>query len=329
VWLIRVGIRFVSLAAVSALLVHTGVASAADPVVRIELPSDTPAGAYECRPVVRPTWGTDLTPVPAEAPPPMPPPVCAEPPAVPPPPPLPPPPPPPPSVAADALADFRKSVGHVELIARASMALVEPQSPVRFAPGPGSAFATEPGGLYDGSDAPYRGGVQIAAGSGYRATQSFSFGLGGSFTKLVSASVFQDGTKDLARLAFSIAPYVRGYLPLSKHLELWGSFGMGFKVDTQSFNRPTRAGGMTAAGKWTMTHEGFAMNLGFGLDFKIGDSFYVGPSAQYGGVIATGGCLDIDSSNLKKKWCTSDKVSVTRAFSYQQLSLGLSARLAL
>jgi hypothetical protein len=215
----------------------------------------------------------------------------------------------------------------LELLLRASYTIAEPQSPVRFAPGPGGGFATDPGGLYDGSEAPYRGGFQINAGSGYRFTRRFSAGLGGSFTKLLTSAI-TDGTKDLARLAFSIAPYARVYLPISRSLEFWGAVGVGFKQDTQTFDRPTTAAGSTQSGKWTMTHEGIAVPVGFGLDIRATDSLFIGPSAQYLGVIATGGCLQIDASNLQKKWCTSDTNSVTRAFSYQQLTIGLSVRLS-
>ncbi len=295
------------------LVARTG--AAAEPI-RIELPPNAPPGAYECRPVEPSPAGETPAPVPLHVTPAAL--IC---------PPAPAPSTVPPEQPAPPPAEGPS--GRAEILVRGSYALVEPQSPVRFAPAPGSTFAAEPGGLYDGSVAPYRGGVQIAAGTGYRATQSFSFGLAGSFTKLVSASVFQDGTKDLARLAFGVAPYVRAYLPISSRLELWGALGIGFRRDSQSFDRPTRSGGGTAPGKWTMTHEGVATTLGFGLDVKLGDSLYIGPSAQYLGVVATGGCLEIDASNLKRKWCTSDKVSVTRAFSYQQMSVGLSARLAL
>ncbi len=216
----------------------------------------------------------------------------------------------------------------LELLVRASYTIAEPQSPVRFAPGPGGAFATDPGGIYDGSIAPYRGGLQVNAGTGYRITRRFSAGLGGSFTKLLSTAI-TDGSKDLSRLAFSIAPYARVYLPISKSLEFWGAIGVGFKQDTQTFDKPTTAAGSTQSGKWTMTHEGIAVPVGFGLDIRATDKFFIGPSAQYLGVIATGGCLQIDAPNLQKKWCTSDTNSVTRAFSYQQLTVGLSLRLSL
>ncbi len=215
----------------------------------------------------------------------------------------------------------------LELLVRASYAIAEPQSPVRFAPGPGGAFATDPGGLYDGSIAPYRGGLQVNVGTGYRFTRRFSAGLGGSLTKLLSAAI-TDGTKDLSRIALSIAPYARVYLPVSKSLEFWGAIGVGFKQDTQSFDKPTTAAGSTQSGKWTMTHEGIAVPVGFGVDIRVTDKFFVGPSAQYLGVIATAGCLQIDAPNLSKKWCTGDTNSVTRAFSYQQLTVGASVRLS-
>ncbi len=215
----------------------------------------------------------------------------------------------------------------LELLLRTSYTIAEPQSPVRFAPGPGGGFATDPGGLYDGSIAPYRGGVQVNAGSGYRFTRRFSAGLGGSFTKLITSAI-TDGTKDLSRLAFSVAPYARVYLPISNRLEFWGAIGVGFKQDTQTYDRPTTAAGSTQSGKWTMTHEGIAVPVGFGLDIRATDTFFVGPSAQYLGVIATGGCLQIDASNLQKKWCTSDTNSVARAFSYQQFTIGFSVRLS-
>lgn len=219
--------------------------------------------------------------------------------------------------------------GQIEFLGRVSYAIVEPQSPVRFAPGRGSSFATDPGGLYSGSEAPYRGGLQFATAAGYRAATNVSLGLSGSFTKLLSAAVLQDGTADISRLAFGIAPYIRYYVPVSSRVELWGSLAIGFKTDSQSFDRPTSAAGSVQPGKWKMTHEGIAAGLGLGADIRLADGFFLGPSVQYTGVIATGGCLEIQAPNLNRKWCTGDNPSVTRAFSYQQLSVGASARIGL
>ncbi len=233
----------------------------------------------------------------------------------------------PPGLGLDANIPEGERAKGVELIVRASYAFVEPQSPVRYASAPGGSFATDPGQLYDGSVAPYRGGIQLNAGTGYRFSHRFSAGLGGSFTKLLSASIFQDGTQNLVRLALSIAPYVRFYVAVGKHIEFWGALGAGFKQDVQTFDKATTAKGQTQSGKWTMTHEGIAVPVGFGVDFNVAGKFFLGPSVQYLGVVATGGCLKIDAPNLQKQWCTYDSPSVTRAFSYQQLTAGVSARL--
>lgn len=234
----------------------------------------------------------------------------------------------------DQVADYARQLAlgqrpRVEMLFRVGYALTEPASSVRFSPAPNtSTFATEPGGIYEGSEAPFRGAVTTNAGVGYRPAQRFSVGLGGSFIQFFSAVTAGEGSSGLLRRVIGIAPYVRLYQEVSPSIEAWLSLSAGYAQDTITFDRMTAAGGTTAQGKWTLTHQGLAFPITIGVDWRPTSWLYLGPSAQYLGVIALRGCLAISAPNLDHRWCSSDDPSVTRAFSHQNVSLGLSVRAA-
>jgi hypothetical protein len=212
-----------------------------------------------------------------------------------------------------------------EMLARFSVAFQDPVAPVRFAPGPGSAFATQPGGIYEGSEAPFKGAATTAIGFGYRFRRDISIGLGGSFATFVTSAV-SDGSSNLTRTALGIAPYARYYAPLGDSFEIWGSLGVGLRTDTTKYARMTAAGGKVAQGNWELDYEGIQIPIGVGIDYHPFHWLFFGPSLQYVGVIALKGCLKIDAPTLQKEWCTDSDPSVTRAYSYQVVSVGLSLR---
>ena len=206
-------------------------------------------------------------------------------------------------------------------------------SPVVFEPPSNVVVKGDPGKIWGGTASPYGGGFIGQAFLGYRAMKYLSVGLSVGYRKS-SASSVDDGSTNLSRSAWSVGPYLRGYVPLIPVIDPWVSIGLSYMHDTQSYTRDVDvqfSNGATGKlpGDWTLEHHGVAVPLGVGFDYKILPMLAIGPSFEYAVVASAGGCAKVAVQGVSQSQCTDANPKLTTAKSYGVWSLGLDVRLTL
>jgi hypothetical protein len=216
----------------------------------------------------------------------------------------------------------------VELMLRPAYGSAGGSSPVVYSPDPGARLSTDPGNIYGGSASPYGGGFVADAWLGYRFSRFASIGVAGGFRSASTSSV-DDGSTHLARSAWSVGPYVRGYAPTVLGFEPWISIGVEYMRDQQTFDRPIA----TVPATWTLVHHGIALPLGVGFDYRFAEFFGVGPSFFYTPVFAVAGCASADAQVpgfTSNSFCSDGSPpKLTAANGYGVWSVGLDARVTL
>ena len=199
-------------------------------------------------------------------------------------------------------------------------------SPVAYAPDAGVRLSGDPGRVWSKQASPYGGGFIGDAQLGWRPIRFLSFGMTGGI-RSSSASDPGDGSTGLARSAWRIGPYVRGYIPAIAGFEPSLAIGVEYMHDAQSFKRQTS--GVDA--DWKLTHYGVAIPMTIGLQYRFLEFFGVGPSFQYAPVVPVAGCAapTAPGVNFSSFCSTDDGLKVSKAESYGVWSLGLDLRVTL
>jgi Outer membrane protein beta-barrel domain len=222
----------------------------------------------------------------------------------------------------------------LELAARPGYGSAGDKSPVSYRQAP-FAYHPDPGGIFDGTAAPYGTGFAGQLGLGYRFLPFASAGVYGELRRS-SASNPSDGSSELSRSGWGAGFYARAYAPTwVERFDPYLEIGVGYMNDTQSYRRGvfTTIGSMP--GDWKLEHHGVAVPLAIGIDYRVLPSFALGPSFRYARVFAAGGCLsesvDTPLGAVSNKSCTdaSDNQRITEAQSYGVWSAGLDARVTL
>ncbi len=210
-------------------------------------------------------------------------------------------------------------------------------SPVAYEPVGSVRVEPTAGPIWDRKASPYSASVMLQGGVGLR-TSFISFGVnGGKRSDFVhsttrSGSIDEDGWLfySVTRSAWSIGPYVRGYIPGIPDVDPWVGLGVQYMADTQNYIGPVMTTNGAQIGEWTLEHYGVAVPITLGVDYTIAKVFSIGPSFEYAPVIAAGACAKVSGWNAQSaSFCAdeSENKRVTSAKGYGVWSLGLSLRL--
>jgi len=218
-----------------------------------------------------------------------------------------------------------------EIMIRPAYGSAGKSSPIVYAPTATARLSGDAGKVYDGTGEPYGGGFIGDAYLGWKIIPYLSAGIGAGFRKS-SASAPDDTIKDLARSAWSIGPYVRGYVPLIPAIDPWISIGIRYMSDTQTYSRASAFPGVNE--KWTLHHHGIAIPIAIGIDYPVLPLLSIGPSFEYTIVSSAGGCAKVGADDPRftsNSFCTDadDRLKITSSKSYSVWSIGLDVRLSL
>jgi hypothetical protein len=235
------------------------------------------------------------------------------------------------SVATSSAAHAENDDG-LELMVRPAIGSAGSGSPVVYAPDSGARLGGDPGKIWSGTASPYGAGFIGDAWLGYRFSRFASAGISAG-TRSASTSAVDDGSTNLARSAWTIGPYVRGYAPTFLGFEPWLAIGAQYVHDTQSFDRPVMQGLTSYPTTWTLTHHGVAVPIGIGVDYRFLELFGVGPSFMYSPVIPVAGCAKPEvhvTGASSNNFCSNDSSpKLTAANGYGVWSVGLDVRVTL
>lgn len=225
--------------------------------------------------------------------------------------------------AAAASADEKKDKGF-EMMIRPAYGSAGSSSPVGF-----ESIVTSTAGYpkpLTGESSPYGGGLVFDGYVGVRVAPYISVGLGAGIR---NSSASSTDVGSLKRSAFTVAPYVRAYLPMVPVVDVWAQIGVGYTYDAQKFDAPvpTNLGPLQAS--WTLEHRGVALPLGIGVDYPILPMIAVGPSFFYTPVFQAGGCAIPSVAGQDLKQCTDANPKLIKTSNYGVWSLGLDLRVTL
>lgn len=170
-----------------------------------------------------------------------------------------------------------------EILLRGSWAHAGAGSPVDVDPVAGTLEANEP--VVAGNE-PYRPGPMAELALGYRfAALPISIGLTGRYRW---SGTREQTREDDGRWGYGLGPYARVYLPLGP-VELWGSIGAEWTIDTQRWYRE----GLERR----LVHEGIAFPIGLGVDVRLARHFAIGASGQIAPVIGVRDCWQLGAGS--------------------------------